>query len=353
MKKLFIVFFLGAAFLLQSCLPEHDELDEPQVDQSSFLSNTASIIQADYIDFNLAVNQLNEAIDSLVDHPTPSTINIAQASLKNAYLSWQNVSIFEFGPAENEALKSNVNVYKTDTIQINNNISSGTYELDQISMKDAKGFPALDFLLNSKSDSNTIMLLQSSINYGLYTKAVMQNLKQKANKVVSDWSNYTSTYTAQTGTDVGSSTGLLVNALNQHYEVFFRDNKIGIPLGIRSSGIARPDFVEGIYGEYSLDLAIANFKAMRNIYNGGNGYGLDDYLSSSNAAELNNTIQTQLEIIDLKLKALSSPLPYQINSNPAPVQGLYNAMQQLIILWKVDMPSRMGVLISYQDNDGD
>ena len=181
----------------------------------------------------------------------------------------------------------------------------------------------------------------------------MADLKTKVEAVNTQWGDYKNTFKAATGTDVGSSTGILINTLNLHFEKYFRDNKIGIPLGVRSSGIARPEFCEALHGEYSVELAMANLQAMKELFSGDEIYGLDDYLQASDASTLNSTILSQFDAIEMRLNALSDPLPAQINSDPAAVQSAYNEMQRMIVYLKVDMPSRLGVLITYQDNDGD
>ena len=92
---------------------------------------------------------------------------------------------------------------------------------------------------------------------------------------------------------------------------------------------------------------------MKECYLGGSGIGLDDYLKASDAAELDAQIQAQFNVIEGRLIAINNPLKKAVINQSQEVQALYNELQKLIVLWKVDMPSRLGVLISYQDNDGD
>lgn len=332
---------------------EKDNDDVFDADQTAFLDNTSRIISDDYASFNQAVNDLKSKVDALINDANQSTVDAAQAALKASYIKWQSISMYEFGPAETAALKGAVNIFKTDINQIEMNISSGNFNLDQMAMKDAKGFPALDYLLNGQSDADIYNDLKTKSNRRTYLQAVAADIQAKVNKVTTDWESYANQYKSKKGVDVGSSIGLLINTLNQHYETFFRDNKIGVPLGVRSSGIARPDFVEAPYGKYSLELAIANFKAMKKLYNGGNAYGLDDYLSDLDGGDLNVAIQNQMNSIEMSLMSLTDPLADQITADPSKVQNTYNELQKLIVLWKVDLPSKMGVLITYQDNDGD
>ena len=99
-------------------------------------------------------------------------------------------------------------------------------------------------------------------------------------------------------------------------------------------------------------------KAIERMYNGNNlnnspGIGLDDHLVGIGAADLDNAIQQQISNSISALQGLSDPLSENIINNQTQVEAAYAELQKLIVLFKVDMPSRLGVLITYQDNDGD
>lgn len=353
MKKT-VTLFLGIALLFASCETDNEDNDSSKtVNQEAFLTNTAdNIILPAYSELNTSIAALRTSIDSFAARGTEPKLKEVQSKLKTAYLNWQKVSHLEFGPAETVGLKSNVNIFPVNEVQIENNISSGNANLDALSNKVAKGFPALDFLLHEADDSTLLTKFQQQ-NRVDYLQLVVTDLKSKVETVTNEWNSYRATFVAVKGTDVGSSTGILVNTLNLHFEKFFRDNKIGIPLGVRSSGIPRPEFSEALHGSYSVELALQNLQSMKELYTGKTGYGLDDYLDASDANTINTSILAQFDLIEMRLKALSDPLPLQIAVNPEAVQLAYNEMQKLIVFIKVDLPSRMGILITYQDNDGD
>lgn len=346
-----MILFLSIA--LMACQDDKDN-DESSTDfdQTAFLQQEAELINQSYDDFAVKSRTLTNSVDSFIANPQSASLTTLKNNFKSAYSSWQKVNFYDFGPAMELAVKSNLNIYPVDTLQIENNIQSGTYDLDALSNKTAKGFPAIDYLINRYQESKTISDFSSS-NRSSYLKDLTLEIDNYAAQLDQAWDNYTNEFIAASGTDVGSSTGQLINALNQHFERFFRDGKIGIPLGVRSSGIARPDYCEALFGAYSLELVAENLEAMRNCYLGGNGIGLDDYLQASDAAELDQNIQAQLNLISSKLSAVPPPLKTAVINHQQPTQELYNEIQKLIVLWKVDMPSRIGVLISYQDNDGD
>lgn len=355
----YILLFGMFSTLLVGCKKDKKDNDKPtSVDQSAFLTNSTAIILDSYSDYIQELDKLQADVDSFAELPLSNQLMKARTSLKATHKAWQRVNFLEFGPAENASLKSNLNIHPTDTSKIEYNISTASYDLSILSNKTAKGFPALDYLLNSKSDSITLAAFNQDSSRINYLISIMDDISSRSKQVFNEWDSYKNEFSNNLGTNVGSSTAMLVNSLNQHYERFFRDNKIGIPLGIRSSGIQRLEMVEAYYGQYSLELAVENFTYMQKFYMGidkneNNGYGLDDYLVESNAAELNNNIQSQMQVIDSKLKNLNDPLTEQIANQPSLVKEVYDEIQKLIILWKVDMPSRMGILITYQDNDGD
>lgn len=354
MKRLLVLSVIST-FLLSACSNDDSTNEEviADFDQSALLVNWSSnIIVPSYSSLSAASFELKNAIDSFVAQPNTTHLKLSQEKLKVAYTKWQSVSFLEFGPAESRGLKSNVNIYPTDQALIEQNITNGNTNVDALSNKVAKGFPALDYLLHSKTDSLLLIDFQSQ-NRRNYLKALADNLHGYLSAVSNEWVNYQNTFNSAKGTDVGSATGMLINALNLHYERFFRDGKIGIPLGVRSSGVAKEDHAESYFGGYSLELINANYDAMKRIYLGENSVGIDDYLLAANANEVDEVIKSQFIVIESKLNQFNGSIPDAIRNQNQALGETYQEIQKLIVYWKVDMPSRLGILITYQDNDGD
>ncbi len=53
------------------------------------------------------------------------------------------------------------------------------------------------------------------------------------------------------------------------------------------------------------------------------------------------------------MQAIPDPFSATIQVNAGPADAIYAISQQLVVLLKTDMPSALGVLITYGDNDGD
>jgi len=336
-------------------------------DRVGMLKNlSTNIIVPGYITFQASVTTLDSSITAFNTSPDLTKLGNLQAAFKIAYEKWQAVSTFDFGPAANENLRISVNTFPADVTQINANVSSGSYNLASLSALPAEGFPAIDYLLFGTGADNNAILVQyttdgQAANRKAYLAAVSAIIKTKTTNVLSAWkTTYPATFLAASGTDVGSSVGQLTNELNQDFEVL-KNYEIGIPAGTESMGTTFPTKVQAYYSKISLQLALLHLQAIQNIYLGqsaaGNGLGFDDYLVSAkatyNGGSLNDAITNQFATATAKLQALSDPLANQITTNLTGVTAAYAALQLQTVLLKTDMPSALGILITYGDTDGD
>jgi len=339
-------------------------------DQQALLSNIGeNYILPAYTQLNADLTNLESSVAAFANTPDVSNLNTIREHFKSAYKNWQYCSMLEFGPADAIILRGSMNIYPTNTTLIESNIESGSYNLDAASNTAAKGLPALDYLLYGIGfDEAEIVEFYTDNDAGAarlqYLQNVATDIKVKVEGVLQDWSasggNYINTFSTNTGTSVGSSLGMMVNAFLLDYERFVRDGKIGIPAGIRSSGVTRPTAVEGRFSEMSKELAIESLLAYQklilgnSIGNDAQGQGFDDYLQALDRAQLSSDISSQITTISNALNNLEDrPLQVTIAANNQSVLDVYTEMQKLVVLMKVDMTSALGILISYQDNDGD
>ena len=326
------------------------------------------IILPAYQKLNTETTELSEAINQFTATPTTQTLENARTNFKEAYLAWQNVSAFHFGPAEEQMLRTNLNTYPTDTAQIKNNIASGSYNFDVSANGPAKGLPAIDYLLFGRSANNTLNLYTTApdaANRKKYLKDVMALMNQRVQATYTAWSpsggNYLKTFKEAAGTAVGSSVGNLVNQLNNDIDITKR-YKVYVPAGGLTSDMPIPAKTEAYFSGISLELLEQNVQAQKRLFlgqtvQGTNGPGLDDYLNHVDAKyndqPLSVAIANQFDAVLAAIAAVQGPLSTAVTTNQAAVNKIYSEFQKLIVLTKTDMPQALGVTISYQDNDGD
>lgn len=370
-----VLIFIGTIILVSSffsCKKKKDEevIPEASFDKSGMLANIGdNLIVPSYSKLKIDVDLMQLSADQFLLNPTFITLTDLQTAFLQTYTDYQWCSTFEFGPAENEIIRANFNTFPCDTVQINSKIISGDVTLISASDLDAKGFPAIDFLLFSNQNNNNVLIRFTTDTYATnaknYLTALINELKLKTDAVNTAWAvnggNYGSTFKSNTGSDVGGSIGMLVNQLNYDFELL-KNAKIGIPLGKKTFGTPIPEKVEAFYSTQSLVLVTEHLKSIENIYLGRNsqnadGVGLDDYLAHAKAQHslglLNDVIKNQFTLAKTKLAAIPGTLTQAVVSNAAIVDAAYAELQKLVVLLKVDVPSALGILITYQDNDGD
>jgi predicted lipoprotein len=341
-------------------------------DNDSILLNIGNnIILPSYQNLATAANSLDSAIGDFNTTPTGLKLSNTQALFKNAYLAWQSASLYNyFGPGYSaQPVMSTLNVFPTSATVIESNINIANDNVNTFANTAAKGFPALDYLLFG-AGNNTVANFTTdplAANRKNYLAAVSADIRAEVNAALTAWSasggNYINNFVSGTGNSVSSSLGLLINSMDQDFEIL-KNDCLGIPLGLIPVGVVSPVLpkeVEAYYSGISTQLALAQLKAVQGLYLGttekGNGLGLITYLINAkakyNGGPLSDTIATAFSLDITALGAVPDPLSQTIQTNPAGAQAAFAACQRLVALLKTDMPSSLGVLITYGDNDGD
>lgn len=339
------VLILGTAV---SC--KDDPKPTPEFDKGSLLTNIADnqIVPA-VNDFDTKINTLETDYLAFQANMSAQTFQTVQNSWKEAYISWQTLKIYDFGPVRDLALKGSIGTYPTDNNKIDNNIASGSYNLGTAANTDAVGLPSLDYLFYRTDALNELMNNANAAQYGL---DVIQKMKTEIGAVKSQWTSYRNTFVTSTGTETTSAFSQFVNEFNRDYELA-KNAKVGIPAGKQSLDIILPEYVEARYSGISFELLKESVTALRNAYTGGAGVGFDDYLLHLERSELNNTINANFGGVLAKIDTFSGTLEENLTSNWSDVNDLYTLLQGQVVYLKTDMTSAFGVLITYQDNDGD
>lgn len=341
--------------LLYGCKPEKKD----SYNQEAMLTNIATnVIVPAHQQFNTAAQALKQKSDAFSNAPSGQSLDELKAAFVTAYTAYMAVETYDFNPSVGVR---NLNVFATDTVQINSNIATGNYNLEAALNIRAKGFPAIDYLLYSQDASATVntFLVNNAANRKQYLTDVVNDINTVANSAATAWADYKSQFAAATGTDVGSTVGMLVNDVAFSAERCRRErvgNSLGY-VGFISSGSLHPYSLEAHYSTQSKTLLVANLQQLKALYEGGVGEGFDDYLASINAEydgqPLSAAISTQFDVAIAKANTISVPFSTALNSNKQQMEELFLELKKLTVMLKVDMSSQLGVVINYSDNDGD
>ncbi len=371
MKKTLLILSFIALIVACSSNGGDDNSEGDNYDRTALLSNWAdNIIVPSYINYQAKVQILVSNTNTFVTAPTEVNLQTLRTSWLEAYKGYQYVSIYNLGKAEEISLNAASNTYPTNTIGIESNISSGSYNLSLLSQFDKQGFPALDYLINGLGVDNASIVgfyttNVNAANYKQYLTAVVSKLKINVDAVVTDWnSGFRNSYVANNGTSVSSSLNKTTNLFVKNLEKDIRTGKVGIPAGIFSSGAKYPEKVEGYYkNDISKELLNVSIKASQDFFNGKHfnssttGEGLKSYLDFLNATKsnqkLSDVINNQFATIYTVNNTLNNSFSQQINLDNSKMIAAYDALQQNVIYTKLDMMQALKITIDYVDGDGD
>ena len=339
-----------------------DDGSQLTFDRSAMLTNWAdNIIVPSYKDFQSVLVQLINDFESFEQDATLQSLQDLRTSWMNTYKSWQHVSMFEIGPAENVGLRLNVNTYPADVALIEDNITNGGYNLDLPSNRDSKGFSALDYLLNGIADDDNAILAKYSTDplkdsNLQYLEDLLNDIKSLTDGVVTEWEdNYRDTFVSNDGSSATASVDRYSNDFVFYYEKFLRAGKLGIPLGV-FSGVQTPTTVEAFYSPgLSNELFLEGLDAVQNFFNGASqGESMSSYLSALDRKDLSDEINAQFDTARSAVEGLQAFRTELETNNPAvDMLSAYDEVQKAVSLLKVDMFSAMSISVDFVDADGD
>ena len=357
-----IIFFFG-------CDIEPDKNNTGDgFDRSSLLTNlTDNIIIPAYNSFYNDLSDLENKISEFILLTNESNLQSVSDSWLVAYKSWQHIEMFDIGLSETINFKAKINIYPVDTSLIESNILSANYDLGNNNNFDARGFPALDYMIHGIALNSSLILAKyvDDINYKNYLLAIVEEMKLKTNLMIEDWNTSRDAFVQSTENTATSSVNKLINDFIYYYEKGFRANKFGIPAGVFSNASILPYNVEAYFkADVSKELALESFNAIKSFYLGKHfdsqeiGIGFADYLNylydiSSSDNDLDLIITNKFIEIESKINSLDDNFNYQITSNNMDMLLTYDLIQELVVKFKVDVLQAFNIAVDYIDADGD
>ncbi len=322
--------------------------------KTAMLTNYAdNLIIPAYTNFQSKIAALETVVNSFLSAPSSTTQDAVKPAFKDAYLSFEKISMPYLGPASSNSVNSYINTFPAVPSKIEAGIQSGVYDFSTSLVADSiQGLPTLDYLLFS-SGAVAKFAASDAANRKKYVQDVIARIKLLTQGVITQWNGaYRNVFISSLKTDVGSSIGLMVNQFAMEMDAM-KGPRIGWPFGKQSNGTVFVDKCEGYYSGFSAALAVENLSNLKNYYTGGSGNGIDDYLVLLKKDQLNKDVLAQFDVAINALKAIPDPMSAAFIGNATVVEEAYKQVQKLLTMLKTDVASATGVQINYMDNDGD
>ncbi|WP_459212349.1 imelysin family protein [Aquimarina rhabdastrellae] len=372
MKK--IIYALFVLVLASACGSSDDNSGggntTDNFDRGAMLANWAdNIIIPSYEAYQNTLTALEAATNTFTTTPDQTNLEALRTAWLAAYVSWQRVSMFEIGKADELALRNWTNIYRADVAEIDSKIASGTYNLELPSSNNEQGFPALDYLINGLGDTDAVILEKYTTdavaaNYKSYLSDVVTRMVSLTNQVVADWNGgYRDTFVSNIANTSAGSVNVMVNVYIEYFERYLREGKIAIPSGART-GTVLPQNVEAFYKEdVSKQLFNEALLASNSFFNGRHvtstttGESLASYLNYihgiAGGDNIATAINNQFDAIEQKASQLNNNFVTQLTDDKTVLLQTFDELQKVVVLFKSDMVSALNINIIFQDNDGD
>lgn len=322
----------------------------PSFDRRGMLTDWADeVIIPAHTDFTTKIQALAVANEAFTASPDVVGLTNLQNAFKATYLSFQRLDPFILGKGEEIRLRELLNTYPANIELIRENIAAGDANFNLPSNTAAQGFPALEFVLYADPQ-----LFIDEVEYHAYATSLIARMATLNTVVQDDWSGtYRDLFIQNDGSSATASIDRTVNDYIFQYEKFLRAGKVGIPAGVFSDA-PLADRAEALYAGYSKELFLEALNASSDFFS---NQGLKEYL---NVLQVRRDGEFLSEKIEAQFAAIVEASANQMESYANQVEvdngqmlQLYDEMQKLVVLLKVDMVQALSINIDYVDADGD
>ena len=302
-------------------------------------------------DFISQLQQLNERLATLEDLRNGPELEATRLAFAETYLAWQRYSPFILAEGETVRLRERTNTYPTNTASILANLTAGDANLDLPSNTDAQGLPALEYLLHQYGEDHSDATNHTAaLGYATAVGAKLEVLHTETERQLIANRD---AYVENTGNSVTGSIDRTVNDFIFHYEKYLRAGKVGIPAGVFSDA-PLADRVESRYAGDSKALFLEALSAAETFFD---RRGLADYLDALNVSAqgelLSASIGAQFASIRAATTGVQEDFGQQVATDNVAMLRLYDELQKLTVLLKVDMLQALSINVDYVDADGD
>ncbi|WP_299437452.1 imelysin family protein [uncultured Aquimarina sp.] len=360
MKKIQIIFLVLIGCII-SCNEDDPETNTNNFEVREFLDDVATNnILLSVNEFKNQTDALNLAVEVYLNDINETNLVTVRNQWKSTALAYASIYAFNIGEVRDRffhqalynwpTLPNAIESFIVDNTEINEEL------ITSISPQ-AKTLSGLEYLVFKDSLGNTNQEFTLSDNRQNYLRFIALELKNQASRLLNVWEesgeDYASVFVNSQATAIDGSFNRLYNGLFNLIDTG-KVTKIGKPAGLENSENTNPELTQAYFSNSSLEILRENIQSVERVYFKTNGLGISDYVFSViKNNELNNAIKNKIDEIYESIDGIPVSLFEAITTNPNEVEVLHKKLDELGILFSVDVRSVLSIIITSTDNDGD
>ncbi|WP_296313320.1 imelysin family protein [Winogradskyella sp. UBA3174] len=361
MKKFTFTLIAIASIIIIACSSSDSDASDQGFNVKNFLDNAVNLnIKPALNTFNLETSNLEQSISTYTNNPTVANLELARQQWKTTAINYEKTYVYHIGLARTQFLHNSI--YNWPTVEgaieyfISDNDSIDATFMATISSQ-AKSLAAIEYLLFAENAATINSGFMNSEKRRDYLRLSSIYLKTRADKLQNVWAtsgeDYGTTFINNSGSGIQGSFNLYYNGIHNALDVT-KSTKVGKPAGLENSQVINPELTQAYFSDTSKALVRVSIESVETAYFNTAGLGIDDYVFSiTNNQDLNDAILNKINEIYAALNAMSLPLDEAVNQSNAQVEVLHTKIEDLRILFAVDVRSVLSIIITTTDTDGD
>ncbi|MEM7163520.1 MAG: imelysin family protein [Bacteroidota bacterium] len=344
MKKIFAILVFG---LMVGCEDSEKKFDVRSLQQSILDLQIVSVHDA----FETSSVELKARIDVLGQDLSSTSLSAAQQAWKECAVNYSFTEIYNIGEVDGSRVHLGIYSWEALAESIEEIITGGIKELQINTLPTgSRGMAAIEYLLFAQQEAETLSLLQDTDRLS-YLQLLGTNLVEKTQSLNALWQGQSTKFVENNANGLDGSINQIINRIINTLAIA-KKLKIGIPAGLESTPVDSLA-LQADYSLYSLELIEANLQSISNLYFQEES-SLSDYVASIiGNTEVNDEIKLAFQRVQSSIDQLNEPLATAIKNQPTEVNELKVQINNLIILFTVDVSSILSITVTPTDVDGD
>jgi predicted lipoprotein len=353
-----------------------------QFTKRGLLEGAAACATREYCLFQAKAKALRDRALEAAAEPSEQAAAATREAWLAAMASWEVAEVLQFGPAAPAmspgglGLRDLIHAWplvarcKVDEQIVNRFYANDAFfGAPSVSLSSGRTLHALEYLLfyggsdNGCTQFSPINTTGSWAKLGdaevrarrvAYAARAAEDVLRQAGALVNAWSPSGGDFASKLveAGRVYASEHAALNAVGGalfYLEKQVKDGKLAIPLGLDMACPAAscPDQVEAYFAHTSIDHIAQNLRGFRKLFQGcadrNAGFGFDDWLVAVEAGDLSLRMLGALDGAEAAVATLDAPLETLVVSDPARVQGVYDALRVLTNLLKTEFVTTLNL----------